>query len=125
MKLVQKAYRIEDGAGYRQCMMPFSMCPKYAFDERSSRYRYDRSQAIVAGCTGVLYSRRQKVFRQRWIEDMKSEGVAEHEAVGWEAGSILVRLMGKRVVLNDESVCKYAMALSKTIERVEWGLERC
>jgi superfamily II DNA helicase RecQ len=130
MKLAQKAYRIEDGAGCRQCMMPHSMCPKYIIDERSSQYQFERSRAcrhngvIIAGCIGVLWSRRRDVFRQRWIGDMKSKGLTEEEALGWGKGDRLMQLMGKRVVLNDESVCEFAMAFSTTIMRVEWGLER-
>ena len=130
MRVVQQAYRMEDGAGCRKCMMPHSMCPRFIIDERSSQYRYDGSRqcrhngVIIAGCIGVLWSQRRDVFQQRWIRDMKSKGLREEEALKWGKGNRLGQLMGKRVVLNEESVCEFAMAFSTTIMRVEWGLER-
>lgn len=130
MQRVQKAYKIEDGAGCRMCIMPYSMCPKFVLNERSSRFDFDGKQdcrhngVIIAGCVGVLHSRRQKVFRERWIEDMKGKGLDEEDASDWRAESRLMRLVGKKVKLNEESVCEFAVTFSKTIERVEWGLER-
>jgi hypothetical protein len=125
MKRVQKAYKIEDGAGCRMCIMPYSMCPKFVLNERSSRFDFDSKQncrhngVIIAGCIGVLHSRRQEVFQHRWIEDMKSKGLHEEDASNWEVGSRLMRLVGKKVKLNEESVCEFAIAFRKTIERVE------
>ena len=55
---------------------------------------------------------------------MKGKGVTEEEAVVWGAGGVLMRLMGKRVELNDESVCEFAMAFSKT-QLVESSLFWC
>ena len=34
-----------------------------------------------------------------------------------------MRFVGKKVKLNEEGVCEFAIAFSKTIQGVEWGLE--
>ena len=49
--------------------------------------------------------------------------MSDKEAQNWGTESRLMRFVGKKVKLNEEGVCEFAIAFSKTIQGVEWGLE--
>jgi superfamily II DNA helicase RecQ len=130
MRQVQKAYQLEPGAGCRQCMMPYSMCPKYSMDMATGRMRFDAAErcrhngVIIAGWIGTVQGG-PEYFRQEWIDEAKTKGIDEEAAMQWQCRGPTMQSMGRKVEVEGERMCEFALVFSRTIARLErWLADR-
>ena len=132
-KRVQKAYRLEAGAGDRMCLMPYSMCGRWTLSDQPDGARRHNSAGrcwyngvIIAGWVGGFYSRDYGPWsRAGWRRYVHDYGVDADAALDWSLGGAVMRLLGQLRPLNaEEGVCEFAAAFSHMVGRVEGLLER-
>jgi RecQ family ATP-dependent DNA helicase len=126
-KQVQQGVVMEEGAGCRQCLLPHSMCPKYQCNERGM-WMYNRTVkcrhngVMIGNVVGAMHA--QKSCQMNWRAHVGALGVTEEQAEDWTRDSKVMRAVGRKKTLNEESVCEFAVVFSGMMTLVESWLER-
>jgi hypothetical protein len=77
---------------------------------------------MIGNVVGAMHA--QKSCQMNWRAHVGALGVTEEQAEDWTRDSKVMRAVGRKKTLNEESVCEFAVVFSGMMTLVESWLER-